>query len=87
MVYLLGLSAAVVGLLVGWLVLGGGIIHPHAHTIDVLVAAGTLATALGTVGLGGATVFLAVETRDVVAATREETQAARDDLAVARGPV
>jgi hypothetical protein len=80
----LALGLAGIGLLVGWLVLGSGRVEADADTVDVIVAAGTLATALGTVVLGAATVFLGVKTRDVVDATQAEAQAARDELAIAR---
>lgn len=82
LIALVVLAGTAAGLVVGWLVLGDGGVE--AGSIDGLVAAGTLATAVATVGLGGATVFLGVKTRDVVDATNAEAEAAREELAVAR---
>ena len=72
--YLLtGGSALAAGLLIGWLVLGGGDVEG-----DSAIAAGTLATAIGTLGLALATYYLGARTREVVEASREEAEAARE---------
>src|SRR3954453_19021159 len=60
--------AAAVGVLLGWLVIGGGDISLSG--VDV-VAVGTFVTALATLGLGAATLYLGYKTREVVAATRD----------------
>lgn len=70
------------GVLIGWLVLGGG--RVASHTLDVVVAVATIATAVGTLVLAVATYYLAAQTREVVSVSRQESEAAREDLAVAQ---
>lgn len=67
------------GVLLGWLVVGGGDVEG-----DTAVAIGTFVTALGTLALAGGTLYLADRTEAVVAATQGEAEATRLSSDIAR---
>ncbi|MDX6690592.1 MAG: hypothetical protein QOG15_2049 [Solirubrobacteraceae bacterium] len=76
------LTVGALGVLVGWLLVGGGRIEVKADGLDRAIAIGTIATAVGTLALAAATFSLAMKTRDVVRASQDEASAARDAVKV-----